>query len=95
MKELLEQYLIRIDKLGGDSRQLVFEKPATNLDITDIENKLTYQMPSDFTNILLTLSSHCEFKWFLPDDFTLPDQLRQILWRVTLGVELRSTIQRK
>ncbi|MEX6690165.1 SMI1/KNR4 family protein [Danxiaibacter flavus] len=78
MKELLEKYLARIDKLGGNSRQLIFEKPATELDISDIENKLTYKIPIDFRNVLLTVSSHCEFIWFLPNDFALPDPLREI-----------------
>jgi hypothetical protein len=65
-------------KLGGNCRDLIFEKPATNSDITDIEKSLTFQIPDDFKNVLLTVSSHCEFKWFLPDDFPLPEQLRQI-----------------
>lgn len=39
---------------------------------------MTFQIPDDFKNVLLTVSSHCEFKWFLPDDFPLPEQLRQI-----------------
>ena len=78
MKELLEKYLNQISQLGRDSRHLIFENPATELDIVEIEKKLTYQLPNDFRNILLTVSSHCEFKWFLPDNFSLPDQLRQI-----------------
>lgn len=78
MKELLDKYLTHIDKLGGDCRDFIFEKPATVIDITDIEKSLTYQLPDDFRNVLLKVSSHCEFKWFLPDDFKLPDQLRQI-----------------
>jgi len=78
MKELLEKYLNRIIQLGGDSRQLIFTNPATESDIVEIENKLTYKLPNEFRNVLLTVSSHCEFKWFLPDDFSLPDALRQI-----------------
>ena len=78
MKEMLEKYLTIINNLGGDSRQLIFEKPATELELFDIENKLSYKLPTDFRNVLLTLSSHCEFKWFLPDNFELPNELRQI-----------------
>lgn len=78
MKELLEKYLIAIDKLGGDSRQLIFESPAVETDILEIENKLAYRLPTDFRNVLLAVSSRCEFRWFLPDNFPLPDQLRQI-----------------
>jgi len=78
MKEQLEKYLTTINKLGGDCRQLIFEKPATEYDILDVEKKLTYQLPTDFRNILLTVSSHCEFRWFLPDEFLLPEPLTQI-----------------
>lgn len=92
MKELLEKYLTRIDKLGGDSRQLIFEDPASESEIASIEKKLTYPIPTDFKNILLTVSSHCEFRWFLPDDFVLPDPLRQIfcgelLWNIDFIVQ--------
>lgn len=93
MTELLEQYLNRISQLGGDSRQLIFENPASELDIVEIERKLTYQLPNDFRNILLTVSSHCEFKWFLPQNFHLPDQLKQIFcgelnWGMDLILQL-------
>ncbi|MBO9701772.1 MAG: hypothetical protein J7604_16315 [Sporocytophaga sp.] len=57
---------------------LICEKPATVSDVKDNEKSLTYQLPADSRNTLLTVSSHCEFKWFLPDDLPLPEQLRQI-----------------
>ena len=93
MKELLEKYLITIDNLGGDSRQLIFKTPAKEKDILLIESKLNYHLPDDFRNVLLTISSHCEFKWFLPDDFCLPDQLQQIFcgdlhWNADLLLQL-------
>jgi len=78
MKEIFEKYLKLIDHLGGDCRDLIFEKPASELDLVDIENELTYKLPSDFRNVLKNISSHCEFKWFLPDDFPLPTELREI-----------------
>ena len=78
MKEIFEKYLKLIDHLGGDCRDLIFEKPASELELVDIENKLSYKLPSDFRNVLKNISSHCEFKWFLPDDFYLPTELREI-----------------
>ena len=36
MKDNFEKFLNQIDKLGGDSRQLVFEKPASFSDILEI-----------------------------------------------------------
>lgn len=78
MKELFEKYLTTIRKLGGDSRQLIFERPASESAIRQIEKKLNFSLPADFRNILLTVSANCEFKWFLPKNFVLPDQLRSI-----------------
>ncbi len=78
MKEILEKYLELVTKLGGDSRKLIFEKPSTQLEIANIETQLKYELPEDFRNVLLTVSSHLEFKWFLPDDFNLPESLKQI-----------------
>ena len=78
MKERLTHILQRIEKLGGDARPLIYEAPASYDDVYEIEQRLNYKIPDDFRNALLTLSSHCEFKWFLPDNFPLPNELRQI-----------------
>jgi cell wall assembly regulator SMI1 len=78
MKERLTKILQQIEKLGGDARPLIFEAPVSFDDIYVIEQQLNYKIPDDFKNALLTLSSHCEFKWFLPDNFQLPNELKQI-----------------
>jgi len=78
MKERLTYILQQIEKLGGDARSLIFEAPAHYDDVYEIEQQLNYEIPHDFKNILLTLSSHCEFKWLLPKDFKLPHELREI-----------------
>jgi len=78
MKERLKVFLQQIKKLGGNSRPLVFEPPASYDNIYEIEQTLNYRIPADFKNILLTESSHLEFKWFLPQNFGLPQQLRGI-----------------
>ena len=78
MKKLFEDFLELITKLGGDARQLVFEEPATVKEVIDIEKALKYELPRDFRKALLTISANCEFKWFLPKDFSLPYELRGI-----------------
>jgi len=78
MKEQLSLFLQQINKLGGDARPLIFEAPASFDDVYEIEQTLKYTLPEDFKKTLLTLSSHCDFKWFLPDNFDLPHELRQI-----------------
>ena len=78
MKEKLEKILYLIKDLGGESRKLIYEKPASENDLTIIENELGFKIPNDFRNVLLNESSHLEFKWFLPDNFELPDALNEI-----------------
>ncbi len=95
MKELLEKFLTVIDKLGGDSRQLIFEKPATEKDLFDTERIIGKPIPKDFRNKLMTLSSSCDFKWFLPVNFNLPNQLRQIfcgelIWNLETIIRLNT-----
>jgi len=78
MKDLLEEILIRMEQLGGNSGQLIFKEPASESEIIAIENKLGYSLPGEFRNTLLAVSSHCEFQWFLPNDFLLPVELKGI-----------------
>lgn len=78
MKEILENLLSRLDKLGIETRELVFESPATEEELLTIEEKLGYKIPEDFRNTCLTVSKHCEFRWFLPDEFELPDEFDEI-----------------
>lgn len=78
MKQKLETILNKITTIGGDCRPLVFENPATENELIAIESQLGYKIPDEFRNILLTVSSHLEFKWFLGDDFELPYEFREI-----------------
>jgi len=92
MKEYLESFLEKIVQLGGDSKELVFERPATEQEVANVELKLMYKIPDEFRVALLTISSHLEFRWFLPDDFALPEPLRQLFagelhWGIDLIVQ--------
>ncbi len=78
MKDLLSQILNKIESIGGKARELVFESPSTENELIAIENELGQQIPNEFRKILLTLSGHCEFSWFLPDEFELPEGLDEI-----------------
>ncbi|MDO7886256.1 SMI1/KNR4 family protein [Hymenobacter cheonanensis] len=96
MREYLEKYLEKIEQLGGDSRKLIFERPATEQEVTDIELELTCAIPDEFRSALLAISSHLEFRWFLPEDLVLPDSLRQIFagelhWGVDLLVQFNES----
>lgn len=88
MKETLQLLLDQMNRIGADTRELVFEPPATIEQVIEVEDKLGYSIPQDFRNVLLRTSAHCEFRWFLPNDFRLPDEFRQLFsgelhWGIT------------
>ena len=78
MKANLESFLQRIEAIGGNAKPLVFTSIASETEVLHVEQTLGFQLPAEFRNTLLTISSHCEFSWFLPDELELPDVLRQI-----------------
>jgi hypothetical protein len=78
VKAKLESFLKIIEAIGGSTNPLVFTSVASETEVLDIEQKLGFRLPAEFRDTLLTVSSHCEFSWFLPDDFELPQLLRQI-----------------
>jgi len=96
MKEYLGKYIKKIEQLGGDSRELIFERPATEQEVADVELELMCAIPDKFRSALLTISSHLEFRWFLPEDLVLPDSLRQIFagelhWGIDLLVQFNES----
>lgn len=78
MKARLESFLRLIESIGGETDDLVFAPPTTEHELGEVEGRLGYRIPEDFRTVLLTISSHCEFKWFLPDDFELPSEIDEI-----------------
>jgi cell wall assembly regulator SMI1 len=78
LKRNLEQFLAHMKELNCDCKPFIFEPPATEAEIVTVETELGYTIPSEFRQVLLTISAHCEFQWFLPDDFPLTHELRQI-----------------
>ena len=78
MEEKLESFLKAIEAIGGNTKPLVFTSVASEAEVLDIEQRLGFRLPAEFRDTLLTVSSHCEFRWFLPDEFELPPVLRQL-----------------
>jgi hypothetical protein len=78
VEEKLESFLKAIEAIGGNTKPLVFTSVASEAEVLDIEQRLGFRLPAEFRDTLLTVSSHCEFRWFLPDEFELPPVLRQL-----------------
>lgn len=70
-------WLNSIADIGGDARELVIKPGASEEKIQKEEEKIGIPIPSELREAL-KLSSHFEFSWFLPDDFKLPTEFREI-----------------
>lgn len=78
----LEWYKSRVEELGGHTRNLILKEPATEAEITKLEQELGYRLPEDFRKVLLNFSSHLEFFWsiYRPDRevLALPKELIEL-----------------
>lgn len=74
----LTSFLASIKDIGGDARDLRIDPPASEEEVCRVEKELGVSIPPELRRMMLLVSSHLEFKWFLPDSFELPQELRQI-----------------
>lgn len=63
----------RLDAHGCDVRPLVFQPPATEPEVKALEAMLGLSLPGSFRRVLLNVSAHIEFRWFMPEGMTLPE----------------------
>jgi cell wall assembly regulator SMI1 len=75
--EEFQTWLKAISDLGGDARELVIKAGASEEEIRKEEEKIGIPLPTELREAL-KLSSHFEFCWFLPDDFSSPTDFREI-----------------
>ena len=78
LKDKLEAFIAHMRTLGANPTDCKFDPPASAEAVQQIEAELGYPLPGEFKQILLTVSGHVEFRWFLPDEITLPDALRGV-----------------
>ncbi|WP_407270472.1 SMI1/KNR4 family protein [Radiobacillus sp. PE A8.2] len=64
-----------VKKLGGDVPDLVIGKQATMQQIARMERKLGVALPTSFRKVLLEFSADLNFRWFLPDDVHMDEEL--------------------
>lgn len=69
----LTQLQQQLNSRGFDVRPLIFEPPATEEQVALLERALGLPLPPSFRRALLSISSHVEFRWFMPDNLDLPD----------------------
>jgi hypothetical protein len=72
--QTLQNFLEKINAIGGDARTLRVDCPATEAEIKKMESDLGIRIPDELRYAMLEVSSHLEFRWFLPDSFELPEE---------------------
>lgn len=91
MEDYIEQLKLTLNAvwaLGGETDELFVDEPATLAEIVEAERKLRRELPKEFKQVLLTVSSQVRFSWFLPDRYPLPEGLKEIFsGRLEWGID--------
>lgn len=75
LKKLIQSYKSICD---CDDVNFKLEEPATESEIKQIEEQIGMPLPKDLREFFLHFSKECELSVFLPEDFKLPAELRNI-----------------
>ena len=67
-----------VNRIGGEVKALSSEKPATDEEVSALEEKLGFRLPPSLKRVLLEFSKKVEFRWFLPDGYELEGDLFEI-----------------
>ena len=78
----LKWYKQRVEELGSYTTELIIEKPASEKEVSELEERLGCSLPKDLRKVLLEFSSHLEFYWNIYDEekeiLKLPEELSNI-----------------
>jgi hypothetical protein len=80
-KKLIDKWndiLNKITLVGGKTRKLIIEAPATEEEIIEKEKRLGFSLPQTFREVLLNFSKHIELSWYFPNETNLPNEFREI-----------------
>ena len=68
-----------IERLGGETNELIVEPPATEAEVARVERELGVTLPPVMRNTFLTFARGICVGWQLPDGFSLPEPVQQAL----------------
>lgn len=87
-----------IERLGGETDELIVEPPATEAEIAQLERELGATLPPVMRNTLLTFSRGISLEWSLPKGFQLPEAVKRATWgyvKYSLDDILQSELERR
>jgi len=73
----LHRILSRLAEDGYDTRELIFDPPATEPELRALEVNLGHPLPSSLRGVLGFVSRRVEFRWFAPAGNAYPTPLHQ------------------
>ncbi|MBP2542743.1 cell wall assembly regulator SMI1 [Agrobacterium tumefaciens] len=97
-KDHLLAILATLSGQGYKADQLVFEPPASEIEVQTVEKALGFQIPQSFRIILTTVSRHVEFHWSAPDGLEYPPPFRssfsgELKWSLDALLDLEAERQ--
>jgi len=67
-----------VARLGGQADALILEPRARADEVLALERSLGVRLPTSLRDTLLSFSRRAVFSWYLPDSFTVSEELAQI-----------------
>ena len=72
LRTSLETLQDKLTARGFDVRELIYEPPASEDEVADLEEQLGLALPPSFRALLLHYSRHVQFRWFAPANADYP-----------------------
>jgi cell wall assembly regulator SMI1 len=72
LRDQLRELRHHFAKRDFDVRTLIFERPATPSEVDELESKMEACLPPSFREVLVSVSKHVEFRWFIPEGIEFP-----------------------
>ena len=72
LRTSLETLQEKLTARGFDVRELIYEPPATEDEVGDLEEQLGLALPPSFRALLMHYSRHVHFRWFAPANTDYP-----------------------
>lgn len=70
--------LHKVVAFGGEVGKLIIEPPASEAEVSEIEDSLGFNLPFHFREVILKFSKHLELRWHLPENANLPQEFKEI-----------------
>lgn len=86
-----------VKSIGGETSEIIIERPATIEEVINVEKKLGISLPKDFRDYLLKFSKKVEFYYNFPDEVIIPNEFEiyrgELYWDIDYLENLTELIE--